>query len=78
MDHLVCFMGGSLGLGAYTDPSGRGSPRAARQSPGRGQVSCPPTRRAPRSRATQELIIRMGEVRAAGSVVFWCFEHCFL
>ena len=30
MDHLVCFMGGSLGLGAYTDPSGLGSPRAAR------------------------------------------------
>ena len=30
MDHLVCFMGGLLALGAYTDPSGLDSPRAMR------------------------------------------------
>lgn len=30
MDHLVCFMGGLLGLGAYTDPLGIDSPRAQR------------------------------------------------
>ena len=30
MDHLVCFMGGSLALGAFTDPDGRASPRAVR------------------------------------------------
>ncbi len=30
MDHLVCFMGGSLALGAYTDPAGRDSARAQR------------------------------------------------
>lgn len=30
MDHLVCFMGGSLALGAYTDPSGIDSSRAKR------------------------------------------------
>ena len=30
MDHLVCFMGGSLALGAYTDPLGIDSPRAQR------------------------------------------------
>jgi Glycosyl hydrolase family 47 len=30
MDHLVCFMGGLLALGAYTDPSGLQSPRAQR------------------------------------------------
>ena len=30
MDHLVCFMGGSLALSAYTDPLGLNSPRAQR------------------------------------------------
>lgn len=30
MDHLVCFMGGLLGLGAYTDPLGMDSERAQR------------------------------------------------
>lgn len=30
MDHLVCFMGGALALGAYTDPKGFDSPRAQR------------------------------------------------
>jgi hypothetical protein len=30
MDHLVCFMGGSLALGAYTDPQGFDSERAQR------------------------------------------------
>jgi len=30
MDHLVCFMGGLLALGAYTDPSGLDSARAQR------------------------------------------------
>jgi len=30
MDHLVCFMGGALALGAYTDPNGLDSPRAQR------------------------------------------------
>ena len=30
MDHLVCFMGGLLALGAYTDPLGMDSPRAIR------------------------------------------------
>mmetsp|Transcript_55295 Transcript_55295/g.83666 ORF Transcript_55295/g.83666 Transcript_55295/m.83666 type:complete len:648 (+) Transcript_55295:138-2081(+) len=30
MDHLVCFMGGLLALGAYTDPQGLDSPRAQR------------------------------------------------
>eukprot|EP00540_Astrosyne_radiata_P017198 CAMPEP_0116832202 /NCGR_PEP_ID=MMETSP0418-20121206/5763_1 /TAXON_ID=1158023 /ORGANISM="Astrosyne radiata, Strain 13vi08-1A" /LENGTH=671 /DNA_ID=CAMNT_0004461541 /DNA_START=11 /DNA_END=2026 /DNA_ORIENTATION=+ len=30
MDHLVCFMGGLLALGAYTDPKGLESPRAQR------------------------------------------------
>ena len=30
MDHLVCFMGGLLALGAYTDPGGLQSPRAQR------------------------------------------------
>lgn len=30
MDHLVCFMGGLLALGAYTDPLGLESPRALR------------------------------------------------
>lgn len=30
MDHLVCFMGGLLGLGAYTDPLGLESERAQR------------------------------------------------
>jgi mannosyl-oligosaccharide alpha-1,2-mannosidase len=30
MDHLVCFMGGSLALSAYTDPQGLNSPRAQR------------------------------------------------
>jgi len=30
MDHLVCFMGGALALGAYTDPKGLDSPRAQR------------------------------------------------
>ena len=30
MDHLVCFMGGALALGAYTDPQGLDSPRAQR------------------------------------------------
>lgn len=30
MDHLVCFMGGSLALGAYTDPLGLNSDRAQR------------------------------------------------
>ena len=30
MDHLACFMGGSLALGAYTDPSGIDSSRAKR------------------------------------------------
>lgn len=30
MDHLVCFMGGLLALGAYTDPNGLESPRAQR------------------------------------------------
>jgi mannosyl-oligosaccharide alpha-1,2-mannosidase len=30
MDHLVCFMGGLLGLGAYTDPLGLESDRAQR------------------------------------------------
>jgi len=30
MDHLVCFMGGALALGAYTDPDGPNSPRAQR------------------------------------------------
>ena len=30
MDHLVCFMGGALALGAYTDPDGVDSPRARR------------------------------------------------
>jgi hypothetical protein len=30
MDHLVCFMGGLLALGAYTDPRGLDSPRAQR------------------------------------------------
>jgi mannosyl-oligosaccharide alpha-1,2-mannosidase len=30
MDHLVCFMGGLLALGAYTDPLGLESPRAQR------------------------------------------------
>ncbi|KAL7577762.1 hypothetical protein ACA910_010521 [Epithemia clementina (nom. ined.)] len=30
MDHLVCFMGGSLALGAYTDPLGLDSERAQR------------------------------------------------
>jgi hypothetical protein len=30
MDHLVCFMGGSLALSAYTDPLGLESPRAQR------------------------------------------------
>jgi mannosyl-oligosaccharide alpha-1,2-mannosidase len=30
MDHLVCFMGGLLALGAYTDPLGMDSPRATR------------------------------------------------
>jgi len=30
MDHLACFMGGLLALGAYTDPNGLESPRAQR------------------------------------------------
>lgn len=30
MDHLACFMGGALALGAYTDPRGLDSPRAQR------------------------------------------------
>lgn len=30
MDHLVCFMGGLLALGAYTDPLGMDSPRSIR------------------------------------------------
>ena len=30
MDHLVCFMGGLLALGAYTDPQGLESERAQR------------------------------------------------
>jgi hypothetical protein len=30
MDHLVCFMGGLLALGAYTDPQGLLSERAQR------------------------------------------------
>ena len=30
MDHLVCFMGGSLALGAYQNPDGLDSPRAQR------------------------------------------------
>jgi len=30
MDHLVCFMGGLLALGAYTDPAGLDGPRAQR------------------------------------------------
>jgi hypothetical protein len=30
MDHLVCFLGGTLALGAYTDPLGVDSPRARR------------------------------------------------
>jgi len=30
MDHLACFMGGALALGAYTDPNGLDSPRAKR------------------------------------------------
>lgn len=30
MDHLVCFMGGLLALGAYTDPQGLNSNRAQR------------------------------------------------
>lgn len=30
MDHLVCFLGGTLALGAYTDPLGLESPRAQR------------------------------------------------
>jgi hypothetical protein len=30
MDHLVCFMGGLLVLGAYTDPRGLNSERAQR------------------------------------------------
>lgn len=30
MDHLVCFMGGLLALGAYTDPEGLNSDRAQR------------------------------------------------
>ena len=30
MDHLVCFMGGSLALGAYTNPDGLDSPKAQR------------------------------------------------
>jgi len=30
MDHLACFMGGSLALSAYTDPRGLESPRAQR------------------------------------------------
>jgi len=30
MDHLACFMGGTLALGAYTDPSGLQSERAQR------------------------------------------------
>jgi Glycosyl hydrolase family 47 len=30
MDHLVCFMGGLLALGAYTDPGGLDAPRAQR------------------------------------------------
>ena len=30
MDHLVCFMGGALALGAYTDPQGLQSERAQR------------------------------------------------
>jgi mannosyl-oligosaccharide alpha-1,2-mannosidase len=30
MDHLVCFMGGLLALGAYTDPQGLQSERAQR------------------------------------------------
>ncbi|GMI38044.1 hypothetical protein TeGR_g5298 [Tetraparma gracilis] len=30
MDHLVCFMGGALALGAYTNPAGLQSPKAQR------------------------------------------------
>mmetsp|Transcript_30085 Transcript_30085/g.63841 ORF Transcript_30085/g.63841 Transcript_30085/m.63841 type:complete len:167 (+) Transcript_30085:393-893(+) len=30
MDHLACFMGGALALGAYTDPKGMDSDRARR------------------------------------------------
>eukprot|EP00584_Thalassiosira_punctigera_P027637 CAMPEP_0172579372 /NCGR_PEP_ID=MMETSP1067-20121228/139214_1 /TAXON_ID=265564 ORGANISM="Thalassiosira punctigera, Strain Tpunct2005C2" /NCGR_SAMPLE_ID=MMETSP1067 /ASSEMBLY_ACC=CAM_ASM_000444 /LENGTH=176 /DNA_ID=CAMNT_0013372091 /DNA_START=781 /DNA_END=1311 /DNA_ORIENTATION=- len=30
MDHLACFMGGTLALGAYTDPKGMDSDRARR------------------------------------------------
>lgn len=30
MDHLVCFMPGTIALGAYTDPRGTSSPRAVR------------------------------------------------
>mmetsp|Transcript_34265 Transcript_34265/g.69098 ORF Transcript_34265/g.69098 Transcript_34265/m.69098 type:complete len:99 (+) Transcript_34265:2380-2676(+) len=30
MDHLVCFLSGTLALGAYTDPYGVYSPRAQR------------------------------------------------
>ena len=30
MDHLVCFMGGALALGAYTNPDGLESPKAQR------------------------------------------------
>jgi len=30
MDHLACFMGGNLALGAYTNPDGLDSPRAKR------------------------------------------------
>lgn len=30
MDHLTCFMGGTLALGAYTHPDGLESPKAQR------------------------------------------------
>lgn len=39
MDHLVCFMGGLLALGAYTDPKGLESERAQRDLK-TGKVNC--------------------------------------
>ena len=41
MDHLVCFMGGLLALGAYTDPQGLESDRAQRDlKTGKVRTSC--------------------------------------
>lgn len=40
MDHLVCFMGGLLALGAYTDPLGMDSTRAMRDLK-TAKVRCP-------------------------------------